>query len=150
MADKVINISFRVESCIVPLQMKVANGNVPMDINGGVLALKYTGSETEEIITEVDNVNRTISTRLSVDSKEKLDKSINSVNQRLSVEYPKATRLSLDNTKLFVENEGKSEHITLRQVKELNTKIVTVQDENEITPQFLGELSSGDYIYVKE
>lgn len=150
MADKVINISFRVESCIVPLQMKVANGNVPMDINGGVLALKYTGSETEEIITEVDNVNRTISTRLSVDSKEKLDKSINSVNQRLSVEYPKATRLSLDNTKLFVENEGKSEHITLRQVKELNTKIVTVQDENEITPQFLRELSSGDYIYVKE
>jgi hypothetical protein len=150
MDDKVINMSFKVENSVIPLQVKVADGKTPIAINGGVIALRYTGCSTEDIITEVDNVNRIISTRLSVGTKEKLDNAVNSVDQRLSLAYPRATRLSLDNTKLFTENEGKSENITLRQIKELNTKIVTVQNESEITAQFLKELSSGDYIYVKE
>lgn len=149
MADKVINMSFRVENCVVPLQMKVENGSVPLDMDGGLVALSYNGGSTDEIVTEVDNTNRTISARLSVETKESLQKAINSVNQRLSVEYPLATRLSLDNTKLFVENEKKSEHITLRQIKNLNTKIVTVDNEESIAEAIKG-LCSGDYIYVKE
>lgn len=50
-------------------------------------------------------------------------------------------------TGVFVENEGKGFRMTLQQVKDMNTKIITVKD---IKNADLSDLDVGDYVYSEK
>lgn len=104
---------------IIRLKMSVSNGEIPMRIKGEVIPLKYYGSSNGEIVTEVNDADRKIESRLSEEIKNKINKVGDCVSGNLSAEYPQATELCLGGVKLYIENNGEKQYVTAQQLKEL-------------------------------
>lgn len=74
---------------------------------------------------------------------------INAVPTRLNVLNSASTaKADRQTARLYVDSNGQNTQITLQQVKDLGTKIVSVESEEDVDG-VLSDLDAGDYIYVK-
>ena len=102
---------------------------------------RYSGTEGEEIVVEVDNRRLEISAHLS----ERASKRLNAAVQK-ELEYPAGatTKAARSTTRLYAY-DGEEKHLTLEQLKAMGTKVLVATSEAD---EQIKELDKDDYVVV--
>lgn len=91
-------------------------------------------AEVEEAIARLDQTTES----LDIDFDKKVDKRLSS--------YAELTDITRLNASLYIDDDGTPKRISLQTIKSMNTKILTVNDTDEINTESLTE---DDYIFIK-